>query len=209
MVIDIITTLLYGGLFLSAAALVVFPKRFRPQTVVHCGETSIGIVLGQKEGWVEVMQLRLTDGQVEYRTETFVPEKLKALPPKRPTEKILHQLAPLLLQRNQLQQQLLDLRNQLHQLQPLLQAPSSHGDLVQRTQQHILGLEQQNVSLLETLDDYVKVALLSAQVQQTALALEQLPDPITLYLQQQQLEKGLQSLQSELKIIDQLKAELS
>jgi hypothetical protein len=213
MLLEWLPTLVYVGLFLGGAALVLFPKRFKPQTVVRCGETSIGLVIGQKEGWVEVIQPLLKEGQIEYRTETFVPEKLKRLSLKEPTAQTLHQLAPLLLHRNQLLQQHRDLRNRLQKLQKLLSPLNNSSiyanrmDLLQRTHQQLLNLEKQNSTLLETLDQYVQIALLHAQAQETANDLEQLPDPVTLYLQQQQLQENLQSLQSELSLIDAWKWE--
>jgi hypothetical protein len=208
MFLEWLPTLVYVGLFLSGAALVLFPKRFKPQTVVRCGETSIGIVVGQKEGWVEVLQPLLKEGQVEYRTETFVPEKLKRLSLKEPTAQTLHQLAPLLLHRNQLLQQHRSLTDRLQGLQKLLSPLKSSSiyanrmDLLQRTYQQLLNLEKQNSTLLETLDHYVQIALLHAQAQQTANDLDRLPDPVTLYLQQQKIQEDLQSLQSELSLID-------
>jgi hypothetical protein len=208
MFLEWLPTLIYVGLFLGGAALVLFPKRFKPQTVVRCGETSIGLVVGQKEGWVEVLQPLLKEGQVEYRTETFVPEKLKCSSLKEPIAQTLHQLAPLLLHRNQLLQQHRNLTDRLQKLQKLLSPLKSSSiyanrmDLLQRTYQQLLNLEKQNSTLLETLDHYVQIALLHAQAQQTANDLDQLPDPVTLYLQQQKIQEDLQSLQSELSLID-------
>lgn len=213
MLLEWLPTLIYVGLFLGGAALVLFPKRFKPQTVVRCGETSVGIVLEQKEGWVEVIQPLLREGQVEYRTETFVPEKLKRLSLKEPAAQALHQLAPLLLHRNQLFKQQGVLTNRLQKLQKLLSPLNNSSiyanrmDLLQRTHQQLLNLEKQNSTLLETLDHYVHIALLHTQAQETASDLDQLPDPVTLYLQQQQLQENLQSLQAELSLIDTWKWE--
>lgn len=213
MFLEWLPTLVYMGLFLGGAALVLFPKRFKPQTVVRCGETSMGIVIGQKEGWVEVVQPLLKDGQVEYRTETFVPEKLKRLSLKDPTVQTLHQLAPLLLHREQLLEQSRDLTGRLQKFQKLRSSLNDasiyadRADLLQRTYQQLLNLEKQNSTLLETLEHYVQIALLHAQTQQTANDLDQLPDPVTLYMQQQRLQEDLQSLQSELSLIDAWKRE--
>jgi hypothetical protein len=206
MFLEWLPMLIYIGLFLGGAALVLFPKRFKPQTVVRCGE-SIGIVIEQKEGWVEVIQPSLKAGQVEYRTEIFVPEKLKCLSLKEPTAQTLHQLAPLILHRNQLLQQHRDLTSRLQGLQKLLSSSqnsiyANRMDLLQRTYQQLLNLEKQNSTLLKTLDDYVQTALLHAQTQQTANDLDKLPDPVILYLQQQRIEEDLQLLQSELSFID-------
>jgi hypothetical protein len=208
MFLEWLPTLVYVGLFLGGASLVLFPKRFKPRTVVRCGETSIGIVIGQKEGWVEVIQPLLKEGQVEYRTETFVPEKLKRLSLQDPAAQTLHQLAPLLLHRSQLLEQRHDLTGRLQKLQKLrssLNNASIYADreeLLQRTYQQLLNLEKQNSTLLETLDHYVQITLLHAQTQQTANDLDQLPDPVTLYVQQQRLQEDLKSLQSELSLID-------
>jgi hypothetical protein len=213
MFLEWLPTLIYVGLFLGGAALVVLPKRFKPQTVVRCGETRIGLIVEQREGWVEVIQPLLKEGQVEYRTETFVPEKLKRLSPKEPTAQTLYQLAPLILHRNQLLQQQRELTNRLQGLQKLLSPVNSASiyanriDLLQRTCQQLLNLEKQNSTLLETLDHYVQLALLHAQTQQTVSDLDKLPDPITLYLQQRQIEENLQSLQSEFSLIDSWKEE--
>ena len=213
MFLEWLPTLIYVGLFLGAAALVLFPKRFKPQTVVRCGETSIGLVIGQKEGWVEVIQPLLKEGQVEYRTETFIPEKLKRLSLKEPSAQTLYQLAPLILHRNQLLEQRLNLTNRLQGFQKLLSSLNDSSiyadrtDLLQRTNQQLLNLEKQNSTLLKTLDNYVQVALLHAQTRQTVNDLDKLPDPITLYLQQRRIEEELQSLQSELSLIDTWKGE--
>jgi len=185
---------LYFGLFAVAVLRLVLQRKYKPKELVSTSQ-GIAMVLSHKDGWVEVLHPQLEGNNLFYRTEPILAEKLSR--PLGAELAVMQKLAPLLLERQKLQQQQQEITDQQARISGLLgQFTGNRQRLLLQMEQQVEKLAAQIAQTLADIDDYVREALLSLQLHR---AVDHLGDPIALYSQQQQIQLQLETLRTELK----------